>query len=297
MNHPHAKKAHAPTPRFGAHLSVAGGLHLALEQARSLGCECLQVFVKNQRQWRAAPLRDEHIHAWLEARRESQVDPVVAHASYLLNLASPEEGTRRQSIVAMIDELTRCEALGLRSLIFHPGAHLSGTLDEGIAHVSRSLNEVFASCAGYRTLILLESTAGQGSAIGWHFDHLARILDGVSAPERAGVCLDTCHLFAAGNDFRSCEGYEAMIGELDRAIGCHRVRCVHMNDSVKACGSRVDRHAHIGKGEIGKEGFAHFVNDLRFAGLPMILETPKGTDGRGTDYDKVNLKRLRGLVR
>jgi len=283
--------------RFGAHLSVAGGLENAFQAGVEVGCDCLQVFVKNQRQWHAPTLTDEQTARYREAADATGLTPVVAHASYLLNLASPDASNRARSVRAMIDELERCEALGVSALIFHPGAHMDDTLEAGIERIVASLDQVHRACRGFTSMILLETTAGQGSAIGWHFDHLSAILDGVKLSDRLAVCLDTCHLFAAGYDFRTSEGYATMIDEMDRAFGVNRVRCIHTNDSKKPCGSRVDRHEHIGKGKIGKAGFAHFVNDPRFADVPFILETPKGKDGRGTNFDKVNLKRLRSLVR
>ena len=284
------------TPKFGAHMSVAGGLENAFLAGAAVGCDCLQVFVKNQRRWHASPLTAEQIAAFKAAEAETGLKPVVAHASYLLNLASPVRAVRMQSIRAMIDEMQRCEALAITGLIFHPGAHLDGTIEQGIKHVSASLNAVDRACAGFETTILLETTAGQGTALGWRFEQLGRIIEGVSQPGRLGVCLDTCHLFAAGYDFRKAEGYQAMVEELDSAIGLSYVRCIHMNDSKRELGSRVDRHEQIGKGKVGKNGFTHFVNDPRFVNVPMILETPKGKDGRGTDLDKVNLKRLRSLI-
>ncbi len=283
-------------PRLGVHLSIAGGLENAILAAATLKCDCVQIFVKNQRQWRAAALTDDQVVRFCEAGRLTGIAPVIAHASYLLNLAAPNEKIREASIAAMVDELERCEALGVASLVFHPGAHLDESMEVGIARIARSLDTVSAATPGYRTRILLETTAGQGTSIGWRFEQLAAIRDRLMAPERVGVCLDTCHLFAAGYDFRTAAGYAAMMDELDRTIGRAQVCGIHVNDSKKPLGSRVDRHEHIGKGTIGKSGFAHFVNDRLWAGVPMILETPKGTDGRGTDFDKVNLKRLRGLM-
>jgi len=302
---------------LGSHLSVAGGLERALTEAAALGCDCVQIFVKNQRQWRAAPLSEEQITRFRAAQSATHVAPVVAHASYLLNLASPDEPARQRSIDALTDELQRCEALGVAYLVFHPGAHLnvedriqsrdsnqyrdreeagtSPAMLAGIERIAMSLDEVHRRCAGFRAMILLETTAGQGTSIGWRFEQLRGVLDRVKAPDQLGVCLDTCHLFAAGYDFRTPETYAAMTDELDRIIGLARVRCIHMNDSKRELGSRVDRHEHIGKGKIGKCGFAHFLNDPRFAGVPMILETPKGIDGRGTNLDRVNLRRLRSL--
>lgn len=297
-------------PVLGAHLSVAGGLECAITNAAALGCECVQIFVKNQRQWRAPPLGMDQIARFRAAQSATGVAPIVAHASYLLNLASPDDRVRLRSVEALTDELQRCDAVGVAYVVLHPGAHLNNaecgmanaekgiTAAEqaGIERIALSLDEVHRRCAGFRTMILLETTAGQGTSIGWRFEQLRAILDGVRERDRVGICLDSCHLFAAGYDFRSPEAYAATIGELDRAIGLAHVKCIHMNDSKRELGSRVDRHEHIGKGRIGKNGFAHFINDPRFAGVPMILETPKGVDGRGTDLDKVNLKRLRALA-
>ena len=196
----------------------------------------------------------------------------------------------------MIDELNRCETLGVDYLVVHPGAHLDGTVEAGIRRISRSLDTIHKACAGYDCAVLLETVAGQGSAIGWHFEQMEAILDDTRVLGDTGVCLDTCHLFAAGYDFRTPAGYAEMMDELDARISVSRVKCIHLNDSKREMGSRVDRHEHIGKGRIGKHGFAHFVNDPRWSGVPMILETPKGKDGRGTDLDKVNLKRLRALI-
>ncbi len=283
--------------RFGAHMSVAGGLEHAFRAGVRAGCDCLQIFVKNQRQWQAPPLTTDQIDAYRIAATDTGLQPVVAHASYLLNLASPDRDNRRKSILAMIDELDRCDALGVSALIFHPGAAMNATPLAAIKRIAQSLDEVHRRCADSRTMILLESTAGQGSAIGHRFEQLGDILERTREPKRLGVCLDTCHLFAAGYDFRTAEGYEAMVSDLDRYVGIDNIRCIHTNDSKRECGSRVDRHDHIGKGKIGKQGFVHFVNDERFSGVPFILETPKGKDGRGSDYDKVNLKRLRAMIR
>jgi len=286
----------AQKPRFGAHMSVAGGLENACHAGAAVGCDTLQIFVKNQRQWHAPPLTDDQVRRFKEALSATGLTPVVAHATYLLNLASPDKTTRDKSIRCMIDELQRCEALGVAGLIFHPGAHMNDTIDAGIARIAQALDQVHKACAGFDSRILLETTAGQGTAIGWQFDQISAVIERTKDPERLGVCLDTCHLFAAGYDFRTKEGYDAMIGEMDATFGIERIKCIHSNDSKRECGSRVDRHEHIGKGRIGKGGFSHFVNDERFAGIPMILETPKGKDGRGSDLDKVNLKRLRALI-
>jgi deoxyribonuclease-4 len=291
---PTAKKTRAQ--RFGAHLSVAGGLENAFDAGRRTGCDCLQIFVKNQRQWSAKPLTDEQISAYKAAERRTGLSPVVAHASYLLNLASPLAANRKRSSLALIDELTRCEALGVSGLVLHPGAHMGDGVDEGIRRIAESIGQVHKATPGFAVRILLETTAGQGSAIGHEISHLGRIIDAVKQPERLMVCLDTCHLFAAGYDLRDEDAYGRMVDELAECIGLQRIACIHTNDSKMPCGSRVDRHEHITKGEIGKKGFANLLNDPRLAHAPRILETPKGADGRGTDLDKVNLARLRRLI-
>jgi len=284
-------------PRFGAHLSVAGGLFQAIYAGETIGFDCVQIFVKNQKQWRAPALTGEQIEAFNTAKQKAGLHPVVAHGSYLLNLASANDEQRERSINALIDEHQRCEALGIAGLVFHPGAHVNSTINDGIAYIAQSLDRVLVESPPNACTILLECTAGQGSSIGWRFEHLADILAHVRNSHGLGVCLDTCHLFAAGYDFRTAEGYAAMIDELDCAIGLSLVKCIHVNDSKNDCGSRVDRHEHIGQGKIGAEGFAHFINDPRFAGMPMILETPKGVDDEGTDLDRVNLERLRSLIK
>jgi deoxyribonuclease-4 len=278
-------------------MSTAGGLERAFHAAQSIGCDCLQLFVKNQRQWRAKRLSQGQIDAFEAARQETGLAPVVAHAGYLLNLASPDPAQRRRSRTALRDELRRCEALGVPYLVLHPGSHLDGTVAGALRRVARGLDILHRDTRGFKARTLLETTAGQGTTIGHRFAQISAILSAVAEPERLGVCLDTCHLFAAGYDFRSENGYTAMMDELASVIGLARIKCVHVNDSKGKVGSHLDRHEHIGKGKITKAGFAHFVNDPRFAGVPMILETPKGKDGRGADYDKLNLKRLRSLVR
>ncbi len=282
--------------KFGAHLSVAGGLHNAFYEAVRVGADCVQIFVKNQRQWQAKPLEEPQIREFAAARKQTGVGPVIAHASYLLNLASSDSMQRRKSIAALIDELERCEALCVTGLVIHPGAHLGEGIDAGIRRIAQSLDEVHAATKGFRSRVLLETTAGQGTTIGHEIEHLGRIIDGSDAPERLGVCLDTCHLFAAGYDLREVEDYERTIHELKLHVGLKRVICIHVNDSKGECGGRLDRHEHITKGRIGKRGFARVVNDRRLYAVPMILETPKGQDGRGTDLDVVNMRRLRKLI-
>lgn len=283
-------------PRFGAHMSAAGGLENAFHEGVRVGCQSLQLFVKNQRQWNAPPLNQDQIDRFQQARRETGLNPVVAHASYLINLANGDRDKRKRSIHALLDEYSRCARLGVDYLVVHPGAHLELTLEEGIKYIAQSLDELFDRAEEQSCVILLENMAGQGTTIGYRFAHLADIIAQTRAADRLGVCIDTCHLFASGYDFRRREDYDAMMDELQSAIGMASVRCVHTNDSQREAGSRVDRHEHIGKGTIGRQGFAHFVRDPRFDGIPFILETPKGKDGRGADLDKVNLRKLRRLL-
>lgn len=284
-------------PRFGAHCSIAGGHHHAFRLAREAGCECMQIFVKNQRQWRAGPLTEEGISLWNEARRGSGIEPVIGHGTYLINLASPDETLWRRSVVAFIDELIRCEQLGIRWHVTHAGAHRGAGTRAGIRRVVRALDEIERATRGCRVGTLLEVTAGQGSSIGGRLEEIAAILDGVRDAGRVGICLDTCHLFAAGHEIADPAGYRAMMEEVERLVGVRRVRCIHMNDSLQPKGSQADRHAHIGKGRIGRRGFANFINDPRLRQVPMILETPKGRDARGRDWDRLNLAALRRLAR
>lgn len=281
---------------FGAHLSVAGGLHLAFAAAQAAGCHCLQVFVKNQRQWVGKPLTAEAVALWKQAADQSGVAPVVAHATYLINLASVDQVIWNRSLAALGDELERCEALGISHLIFHPGAHLQATLHQGLRRIVLGLNQLHRRTRGFRTRLLLETTAGQGTAIGHRFEHLARIIEQLNEPQRVGICLDTCHLFAAGYALINQDDYESTIQQLDESIGVHKVECIHLNDSKKGLGSRVDRHEHIGCGQIGLAGFRNVVNDARFFDVPKILETPKGCDEQGRDWDVVNLRKLRRLI-
>lgn len=282
--------------KIGAHLSVAGGLHNAFDEAVRVKAACLAIFVKNQRQWKAPPQTDEHVRLFTHAAARTGIGPTIAHASYLLNLASPEPRSRKQSITALIDELTRCEALGLPGIVLHPGAHMGEGIDAGIARIAHSISLIHAATRGFRCKILLESTAGQGSTIGHEFSQLGRILSAVREQDRLGVCLDTCHLFAAGYDLRDREKYEATVAELDRHIGLDRVACIHVNDSKADLGSRLDRHEHIGHGRLGRRGFIYILNDPRLAHAPRIIETKKGLDPKGRDWDIVNIRRLRSYI-
>lgn len=282
--------------RFGAHLSIAGGLHHALEAAANLDFDCVQIFTKNQQQWSAGPLSDEQVRLFRRTQRLTGIRPVIAHASYLPNLASPDSTARSRSIAAIVDELERCEALAVRHLVMHPGSHLGEGLDRGLRTVAASLDEIHRRAAGFAVRLILETTAGQGNSVGHEPWQLGRIIEQVAEPRRVGVCLDTCHLFAAGYDLADPGDYARLMAELAAEVGLARIKCIHMNDSKTPCGSRVDRHEHIGKGWMGLRAFAHVLNDRRLALVPKILETPKGTDERGTDLDKLNLRRLRRLM-
>ena len=278
--------------RFGAHMSISGGLHTACERGRRAGCDVAQIFSKNQQQWRARPLTDEEIARFKEAQVTEGVPVVMVHDSYLINLAAPGDELWHKSIAAFREELERCALLGIPCLVTHPGAHVGSGEDAGLRRVAAALDLVFETGVGRDVIVLLETTAGQGSSLGRRFEELARIIEYSRHPERLGVCVDTCHIFAAGYDIRTPEAYAATIEELDRVIGIARVKAFHLNDSQKELGSRVDRHTHIGEGCIGLEGFRALVNDERFAGLPMVLETPKGDD---LADDVRNLATLRSL--
>lgn len=290
------KSAAEKGQRFGAHMSVAGGLERAFAAAEEAGCDGMQIFVKNQRQWSAPPLSEDVVRRFKQAARCSRIRPVVAHATYLINLASPDDTLWHQSITTLRDELLRCEALGIRSLVVHPGAHVGSGVDAGLARVAAALDEIHHTTEGLRARLLLETTAGQGTTLGAEVAELGRIMHAVREPRRLRVCVDTCHVFAAGYNLRRRETYERMVADLSRHVGLRRITCLHLNDSKTPCGSRVDRHEHIGKGKIGKAGFVRLLNDPRLAAVPRILETPKGTDGRGADFDRVNLRRLRAWV-
>jgi deoxyribonuclease-4 len=283
-------------PLFGAHMSIAGGYYHAIEAAEKYRCQALQIFTKNSNQWNAKPLTDEEVALFRKEYKKSGLRLAMAHDSYLINLASPDETLYRKSIEAFVVEYERSERLGLRYLVTHPGSHLDSSEEAGLERVAKALDEVHRRCPGFRVQVLLENTAGQGSNLGHRFEHLAKILSLVAEPNRVGVCLDTCHTFAAGYSLGSEREYGSTMREFDRILGLKRLRAFHLNDSQKPQGSRVDRHAHIGRGCLGLEPFRHLVNDRRFRNHPMVLETPKETDD-GRDMDAVNLRILRKLVR
>ena len=282
-------------------MSVAGGLSLAVARARLHECESLQIFTKNASQWRARPLSPEDISAFRHAADNTGIQPIVSHASYLINIATTNPALRAQSIAALGEEVDRAEALGLLGVVLHPGARLTAPAEQAIALVVSALEEVLAERPQGTTTILLEHTAGQGSVMGASFEEIAAMLDGVGKTPRLGVCLDTCHMLASGYDLCTEAGYRETFDLFERLIGFDRLKVFHLNDSKKPCGSRVDRHEHIGKGCLGLEPFRRILNDPRFAHLPMVIETQKaGSKDSGRPevdpMDQMNLAALRGLL-
>lgn len=290
-------------PRLGAHMSIAGGLPRAVDRAQASRCDALQIFTKSAGQWRARALPSDEIVLFRRRVEESGIHPVVAHNSYLINLAAATAGLREQSIAALGEEMDRAEALGLDGLVMHPGSYTTGTEADGLRLIADALAVLLRARPGARTMILLEHTAGQGTNLGHRFEHLASIIERLDGSPRVGVCLDTCHLLTAGFDLCSETGYEETFREFDRVVGLDRIKAFHLNDSKRPCGSRVDRHEHIGKGCLGLEPFRRLLNDRRFADLPMLLETPKletAASRRRSDvdpWDARNLRTLRKLIR
>ena len=256
---------------IGAHESIAGGPSKAFARAEEHGAKSLQIFTRSARGWSSPPLTDEECAAF-RAEADRTGLPVIAHGSYLANLGTEDQSLRQKSIEAVLDELTRCERLGVPYLVIHPGSHPDEA--RGIAQIASALDQIHAATPRFKAKICLEVTAGQGSAIGWRFEHLAAILSAVCKEARLGCCLDTCHLYAAGHDFVSRAGYAQVLCALDKAVGLSRVKCFHLNDCKKPLGCRVDRHEEIGEGTIGKPGFKALVNDPRFAQAVAVLETP-----------------------
>ena len=281
-------------PILGAHQSIAGGYHKAVEIGQRTGCQAIQVFTKNTNQWRGKPITAEEARQFRQAVGDSGIACPLAHDSYLINLASPEKALWKKSIDALIDEVQRAATLGIPWVVSHPGAFTTTSEAEGLRRIVAGLDEVLGQTDDLAAGILLETTAGQGTTLGWRFEHLAEILSGVKDNGRLGVCFDTCHVFAAGYALSTQADYRATMRQFQRIVGIDRIRAFHLNDSLKERGSRVDRHAHIGCGKIGLEAFGWLLADRRFRKLPMVLETPKGTED-GEDFDVVNLRKLRNL--
>ena len=276
---------------LGAHVSISGGVDKAPKRGQEIGCDSIQIFTKNQRQWKARPLSEDEIKSFKENLVTYNIRMVVAHDSYLINLGSPDETQYKKSFDAFLDEAARAEALGIPYLVFHPGAHRDYGEKYALKKIAESLNEIIARTENYRLVFLVETTAGQGTNVGYRFEHIAEIIDLVDDKKRVGACFDTAHVFAAGYDIRTREAYEETFDQFDEIVGLDKLKVLHLNDSKKELGSRVDRHEHIGKGLIGIDAFRFIVNDKRFENLPMILETPGGEKG----YEE-NLRVLRSLI-
>jgi len=288
---------------LGAHQSIAGGYDRSVVRAAECGCDCVQLFTHNTNQWHARPISPDEAQQFRDALTRHRIGHPLAHDSYLINLASPDEDLWRRSIRAFVGELQRAAMLGIPYVVAHPGAHTGAGESAGIKRIARALDIVHeeVSCAGdVGAGCLLETTAGQGTTLGWRFEHLADILAAVKEPHRLGVCVDTCHVFAAGYPLATADQYSATTENFDRVIGLKKIKAFHLNDSRRELGSRVDRHAHIGQGCIGVEAFRHLVNDPRFRKVPMYLETPKEKENGkkdGENMDVVNLRVLRELLK
>lgn len=278
---------------IGAHMSIAGGCVKAWERAEMVGCQSLQIFTKNNMQWEGCALSKETVAAF--RKRSAEVHfPVCGHVGYLINLGTNKNPTAHRSIISLAEELERAEQLGLPFLILHPGNHMGAGETAGIKTISSNLRTILKKSPAKKVKIAIETTAGQGTCIGHHFEHLAEIYEQVSIPSRIGFCFDTCHVFAAGYDLSTARGLANTLKEFDHLLGLDKIMAFHFNDSKTGLGSRVDRHEHIGKGHIGIEPFREILNTRAFAKIPKILETPKGPQGR---EDINNLKVLRGLMR
>lgn len=279
--------------RLGAHMSIAGGLHNAFERAQQVDSDAVQIFTKNQRQWNAKPIADEDAELFRERQKETGIHPVVAHNSYLVNMASPKDDLWEKSVVAQRDELERCELLGVPYLVSHPGAHTGSGREAGIKQIIKALDRLHEELPGYNVMTLLETTAGQGTSIGGSFEDIAELIAGVAHPERLGVCMDTCHIFVAGYDCRTPDTYAETMQKFNEIIGLDKLLAIHLNDSKGELGSNRDRHDYIGHGEIGVQGFRNFMNDQRLKDLPGLLETDKSED---LHEDREAIELLRSLV-
>ena len=283
---------------FGSHLSIAGGHENALIEARELGMETVQLFTKNQQQWAAKPLSPEQIATFREHALRLNYPTIVAHDSYLINLAAADEAQWHKSKATFSEEMRRCDQLGVKYLVTHPGAHV-GTGDEaGLERIARAYNDIIREHPGDGVVVCIETTAGQGTCLGWRFEQLARLLGAMQRPERFGVCVDTCHLLAAGYDITTAAGTLSVLAEFERIVGLKHLKVFHLNDSKKPLAARVDRHEHIGRGFVGLAAFGVICRDPRFAAIPKILETSKeGFAEDGREWDVVNLELLRQLAK
>lgn len=275
---------------IGAHISTKGGLHTVFERASAIDASAIALFAKNSNQWKGKVMSDDDVALFAKLRT---VKPILSHASYLINLASTNEEVYRKSIDALADELDRAERLGVYAVVLHPGAHLGAGIEQGLDQIARSLDRIHAMLPHHKVVTLLETSAGQGSCLGCTFEELGRIIKRVDDKKRVGICVDTCHIFAAGYDIRSRDGWERAAEEIERYVGIAKVGAFHLNDSKKPLGSRVDRHEHIGDGHLGVDAFRHVLNDARFRRIPKLLETPKPVEH---ESDRKNLAVLRALL-
>ncbi|MFW6271757.1 MAG: deoxyribonuclease IV [Desulfosalsimonas sp.] len=278
---------------LGAHLSISGGLHKALEEAESLGCKAVQIFTKNASTWREKTLSDAEIKKFDQAVKQTGISAIAAHTAYLINLAAKDAAVCEKSTAALKQELIRCEQLAIPWLVLHPGSHMGDGEKTGIKRITDKINHIFRELPDNPTRLLLETTAGQGTSLGCTFEQLADMMQKISYTDNIGICLDTCHIFAAGYDLSDKKSYEETMKSFDEILGIKNLYVIHANDAQKPCGSRVDRHAHIGRGMIGNQGFSCLVKDKRLAQIPKILETPKKENS--TNMDPENLARLREL--
>jgi deoxyribonuclease IV len=278
---------------FGSHMSISGGVHKAIERGASLNLDCLQIFTKSSNQWKAKPYSKEEISMFSQLLTKSRINPVVAHASYLINLASPEDALWEKSRDSFIEELLRCDQLNIPYIVIHPGSHKGSGEKEGILRIARALNQLYSGENAPRARVLLETTSGQGSNLGYNFEQLAAMIEKSGYPDKVGICLDTCHIFSAGYDIRTSRAYAETFKQFDSIIGLEKLKAIHLNDSKKELSSRIDRHEHIGKGFIGLSGFRNLVNDDRLDKTPMILETPKDEEMK---LDRMNLEIINSLI-
>jgi deoxyribonuclease-4 len=278
---------------LGAHMSIAGGLHKAIERAVSAGCGTLQIFTRSSNQWKGKPVSDKDADLFRTSFINSGLHEIISHDIYLINLAAAPGDTRDKSLEAFADEMATCARLGINKIVMHPGSHTTDTPEAGLERVIAAFDRLFVDVPQFEGSVLLETTAGQGTNLGRTFEELQIIINGSKHPDRFGICFDTCHTFAAGYNTATPDGYADVMAQFDRILGLDRLHCFHFNDSKKGLGSRVDRHEHIGQGALGLEPFRFIMNDPRFVSVPKILETPKGDDDR---MDQVNLALLRSLV-
>ena len=282
--------------RLGVHVSIAGGVYKAFERGADIGCRTIQIFTKNGNRWQAKPLTHESVEAFRDSQEKTGIWPVLAHASYLINLASPDNRLYQRSLAALVQEMERAEMLGVSVLVLHPGSHVGSGEEVGIVRVAQGLTAICRRCEDMDVVIALETTAGQGSQLGYRFEHLARILEQVDGRDRVKICLDSCHMYASGYDISTAVGFVETMEKFHRLIGLDRLAVIHLNDSKTECGARKDRHEHIGQGCLGLETFRRFLRDESLTELPCILETPKGKNSRGEDWDAVNLRTLRNML-